>query len=74
MQSVVSLEPERPQEYLEAIEDLKKSFTRSIYGVHKLHDLGLKFGLNKQEIRRDFEQALEGIVKPRQLRNLLPQN
>lgn len=74
MQSVVSLETERPQEYLEAIEDLKKSFTRSIDIVHKLHDLGLKFGLNKQEIRRDIEQALEGIVKPRQLRNLLPQN
>lgn len=62
----------RPKEYLDAIEELKKSFIRSIDIVNKLRDLGLKYGLSKEEVRRDIELALEGVVKPRQLRSLLP--
>lgn len=62
----------RPKEYLDAIEELKKSFIRSIDIVNKLRDLGLKYGLSKEDIRRDIELALEGVVKPRQLRSLLP--
>ncbi len=34
--------------------------------------MGLKYGLSKEDIRRDIELALEGVVKPRQLRSLLP--
>ena len=34
-------------------------------------DLRRKYG-PKEEIRKDIEQALEGVVKPRQLRSLLP--
>jgi len=33
----------RPQEYMNAIEELKKSFIRSIDIVNKLRDLGLKY-------------------------------
>jgi hypothetical protein len=62
----------RPKEYLDAIEELKKSFIHSIDIVNKLRDLGLKYGLSKEDIRRDIELALEGVVKPRQLRSLLP--
>lgn len=29
----------------------------------------LKYGLTKEEIRRDIELALEGVVKPRQVRS-----
>lgn len=53
----------RPKEYLDAIEELKKSFIRSIDIVNKLRDLGLKYGLSKEDIRRDIELALEGVVK-----------
>lgn len=62
----------RPAEYLKAIEELKQHFTRSIQVVNKLHDLGLKYGLSKQEIRADIERALAGVVSSRQLRSLLP--
>jgi hypothetical protein len=61
----------RPKEYLDAIEELKKSFIRSIDIVNKLRYLGLKYGHFKEEIRRDIELALE-VVKPRQLRSPLP--
>jgi hypothetical protein len=72
LQVVTLSNGKRPQEYLNTIEELKKSFIRSIDIVNKLRDLGLKYGLTKEEIRRDIELALEGIVKPRQLRSLLP--
>lgn len=62
----------RPPEYLHAIEELKKSFVKSIEIVNRLRDLGLKYGLSKEQIRKDIELALEGVVKPRQLRSLLP--
>jgi hypothetical protein len=62
----------RPPEYLRAIEELKKSFVKSIEIVNRIRDLGLKYGLSKEEIRKDIELALEGVVKPRQLRSLLP--
>jgi hypothetical protein len=62
----------RPPEYLHAIEELKKSFVKSIDIVNRLRDLELKYGLSKNEIRKDIELALEGVVKPRQLRSLLP--
>jgi len=62
----------RPPEYLHAIEELKKSFVKSIDIVNRPRDLGLKYGLSKEEIRKDIELALGGVVKPRQLRSLLP--
>ena len=73
MQVVTTLSNnKRPPEYLHAIEELKKSFVKSIEIVNRLRDLGLKYGLSKEEIRRDIERGLEGVVKPRQLRSLLP--
>ena len=73
MQVVTTLHNgKRPPEYLHAIEELKKSFVKSIDIVNKLRDLGLKYGLSKEEVRKDIELALEGVVKPRQLRSLLP--
>ncbi|HXP50629.1 MAG TPA: hypothetical protein VN922_11775, partial [Bacteroidia bacterium] len=72
MQVVTLFGKKRPPEYLHAIEELKKSFVKSIDIVNRLRDLGLKYGLSKEEIRKDIELALEGVVKPRQLRSLLP--
>lgn len=72
MQVVTLSGSKRPPEYLHTIEELKKSFVKSIDIVNRLRDLGLKYGLSKEEIRKDIEQALEGVVKPRQLRSLLP--
>ena len=72
MQVVTLSGSKRPSEYLHTIEELKKSFVKSIDIVNRLQDLGLKYGLSKEEIRKDIEQALEGVVKPRQLRSLLP--
>ena len=60
------------QDYYDALEQLKHSFHRSIEIVLKLRDLGAKYGLSNEIIRSDIEQILEGIIKPRQLRNLLP--
>ncbi|MGB7954224.1 MAG: hypothetical protein WCF23_09605 [Candidatus Nitrosopolaris sp.] len=34
--------------------------------------LGQKYGLSSQEIMKDIETALAGVVKPRQLRSILP--
>jgi hypothetical protein len=62
----------RPLEYRHAIEELKKSFVKSIEIVNKLRDLGVKYGLSPMEVRKDIEIALNGIVKPRQLRSILP--
>jgi len=72
LQVVTLSDSKRPPEYLHAIEELKKSFVKSIDIVNRLRDLGLKYGLSKEEIRKDIELALEGVVKPRQLRSLLP--
>ena len=72
MQVVTLSGSKRPPEYLHTIEELKKSFVKSIDIVNRLRDLGLKYGLSKEVIRKDIEQALEGVVKPRQLRSLLP--
>lgn len=72
MQVVTLSGSKRAPEYLHTIEELKKSFVKSIDIVNRLRDLGLKYGLSKEEIRKDIEQALEGVVKPRQLRSLLP--
>jgi len=71
LQVVILSGSKRPPEYPHAIEELKKSFVKSIDIVNRL-DLGLKYGLSKEEIRKDIELALEGVVKPRQLRSLLP--
>jgi hypothetical protein len=72
LQVVTLSNGKRPPEYLHAIEELKKSFVKSIEIVNRLRDLGLKYGLSKEEIRKDIELALDGVVKPRQLRSLLP--
>lgn len=60
------------KEYVQALDELKRSFKKSIDIVYKVRDLGLKYGLSNHEIRRDIERALSGIVKARQLRALLP--
>jgi hypothetical protein len=72
MQSLLTARSERPPEYLRTMEELKHSFVKSIEIVNKLHELGIKYGLSKQEIRKDIETSLQGIVKPRQLRSILP--
>jgi actin-like ATPase involved in cell morphogenesis len=60
------------QDYYDALDELKQSFHKSIEIVNKLRDLGHKCGLSNEIIRKDIEQALQGIVKARQIRALLP--
>lgn len=63
---------DRPQEYYDALEQLKHSFHKSIEIVQKLREIGAKFGLSNDMVRKDIETALQGALTTRQIRNLLP--
>jgi hypothetical protein len=66
---VVTLE--RPQEYQQALEELKHSFHKAVELVQRLKEIGTKHGLSNEQIRKDIELALANVVKPRTLRTLL---
>lgn len=59
-------------EYLQLIEELKRSINSSIDIASKLFEQGKRDGLSNEVIRQDIELALEGVIKDRQLRNILP--
>jgi hypothetical protein len=61
------------QDYYDALEQLKHSYHKTVEIVQNIYDLGLKYGLSNEVIRKDIERALSDIIKPRQIRNLLPQ-
>jgi hypothetical protein len=68
---IVAVEPKQ-QEYQAMLNELKHSFVKFIDLVTKLYQIGIKCGLSKEQIKYDVEKILEGIVKPRQLRAILP--
>jgi hypothetical protein len=66
------IKPTRSNEYIQLIQQLKDSFHAPIDIALKLFEQGKKDGLCNEVIREDIELALEGIIKERQLRNVLP--
>jgi hypothetical protein len=66
------IKPTRSNEYIQLILQLKDSFHAPIDIALKLFEQGKKDGLSNEVIREDIEVALEGIIKERQLRNVLP--
>jgi hypothetical protein len=63
---------ERSNEYLILLEELKNSFVNAGDMVLRLYEQGKKDGLTNNIIRKDIVTALDGIVKERRLRDLLP--
>lgn len=62
----------RSDTYLELLDELKHSFVRAGDMVIKLYEQGKRDGLTNDIIRNDIVEALDGIVKERRLRDLLP--
>jgi hypothetical protein len=65
-------EPKRSKEYSNLLEELKQAFVSAANVAAKLYEQGKKDGLSNEEIRRDIEITLDGIVKERRLREILP--
>jgi hypothetical protein len=65
-------EPERSEEYTKLLEELKQSFVSAANMAVKLYEQGKKDGLSNEVIRKDIEATLEGVVKERRLREILP--
>ncbi len=57
---------------MQLIEQLKHSINSSVDIALRLYEQGKRDGLTNKRIREDIEIALSGIVKERQLRNILP--
>ena len=65
-------EPKRSSEYLQLLRELKQSFVKAGEMVIILYEQGKKDGLPNHIIRKDIETVLDGVVKERRLRELLP--
>jgi hypothetical protein len=63
---------QRSQEYTKLLEELRNSFVSAANMAVRLYEQGKKDGLSNEVIRKDIEVALEGIVKERRLREVLP--
>ncbi len=70
--SAEGIEPKRSEEYSKLLEELKNLFVSAANMSVKLHEQGKKDGLSNEEIRKDIEVTLDGIVKERRLRGILP--
>jgi hypothetical protein len=68
----IANEPKRSDAYIKLLGELKQSFVRAGEMVLILYEQGKKDGLPNHIIRKDIEIALDGIVKERRLRELLP--
>ena len=66
------IKPARSAEYRRLLEGLKNVFVSAADTAVKLYEQGKKDGLSNEEIRRDIEAALDGLVKERRLREVLP--
>jgi hypothetical protein len=62
----------RSNEYIQLFKELRESFTGHVDIAKRLFEQGKKDGLADDLIRKDIEAALAGVVKSRQLRNILP--
>ena len=70
--SAEGIEPKRSEEYSKLLEELRNSFVSAANMSVKLYEQGKKDGLSNEEIRKDIEITLDGIVKERRLRGILP--
>ena len=66
------IEPKHSKEYTKLLEELRQSFVSATNTAVKLYEQGKKDGLTNEEIRKDTEITLDGIVKERRLRGILP--
>ena len=66
------IEPKRSEEYTKLLEELRNSFVSAANMAVKLYEQGKKDGLSNEVIRKDIETTLDGIVKERRLREILP--
>ena len=63
---------ERSEEYINLLMEFKQSFISAEEIAQRLYEQGKKDGLSNIEIRQDIENALDGVVKERRLREILP--
>jgi hypothetical protein len=68
----MTIEPERSEEYRILLQELRGSFISAADTAVRLYEQGKKDGLSNEAIRNDIEIALEGVVKERRLREILP--
>ena len=66
------IEPKHSKEYTKLLEELRQSFVSAANMAVKLYEQGKKDGLSNEEIRKDIEITLDGIVKERRLSGILP--
>ena len=66
------IEPKHSKEYTKLLEELRQSFVSAANMAVKLDEQGKKDGLSNEEIRKDIEITLDGIVKERRLSGILP--
>jgi hypothetical protein len=66
------IEPKHSKEYTKLLEELRQSFVGAANMSVKLYEQGKKDGLSNEEIRKDIEITLDGIVKERRLKGILP--
>lgn len=67
-----NLTTSRSNEYTQLLEELKDSITKTGDIAIRLYEQGKKDGLPNDAIRKDIELTLEGVIKERQLRKILP--
>lgn len=72
MTDIQPREPEHSEEYTKLLEELRHSFVSATNMAVKLYEQGKKNGLSNEVIRKDIEMTLEGIIKERRLREILP--
>ena len=63
---------DRSEEYTRLLVELRNSCVSAAQMAVKLYEQGKKDGLSNEEIRNDIEIALDGVVKERRLREILP--
>ena len=59
------IEPKHSKEYTKLLEELRQSFVSAANMAVKLYEQGKKDGLSNEEICKDIEITLDGIVKER---------
>jgi hypothetical protein len=70
--SAEGIEPKRSEEYSKLLKELRNSFISAANMSAKLYEQGKKDGLSNEEIRKDIEITLEGIVEEGRLKRILP--
>lgn len=66
------IEPKHSKEYTKLLEELIQSFVSAANMTVKLYEQGKKDGLSNEEIRKDIEIILDGVVNERRLSGIMP--